>query len=443
MTITPWGDAAQLRSRKLTPGSRMPRELVGRSQRERLFAATVAVVAQKGYEAMRVADLVELSGVSRSTFYEHFSDKRECFLATADAIVELAVGPIAQALDRHGPGDRRLRSGLETFVELVVDYPAAARMYLVEIYAAGPEGAERVDRGLRTLERIVRRNLGDFPDRAAMPSDLIRAILGGLRRIVQTRLRQGREAELPAMVPDLWRWMSSYRTPRERLRRARPRPMSPAPPRYVAHDQAERILRAVAVTVEEKGYPAVTVADIARTAATSLSTFYAHFANKEEALLAALDSIQAQALAATLPPFERAPDWPRAVRAGLYALFDYTAVQPAWANLGYVAIFSAGVRALERGDRAVAAFHGALADGFTLAPETPLIAAEAIGGAVHALMYEHVRSRGAERMTALAPTATFLALAPFIGTDAACAIANEPDDSRGRARAAEPSVGGD
>jgi AcrR family transcriptional regulator len=434
MTTTPWGDAAQLRSRKLFPGSRMPREDVARSQRERLFAATVDVVARKGYEGMRVADLVELSGVSRSTFYEHFSDKRQCFLAAAEAIAALAMGSIAGALDRDGPGDQRLQAGLETLVELIVEHPAAARLCIVEIYAAGSEGAQRVDRGLSALERIVRRHTGDFPERADMPSELVRAIIGGLRRVIQTRLRQGREGELPALVPDLWRWMVSYRTTPQRLRRPRARSASPA--RYVANDQRERILNALAVTVADKGYPAMTVADIVRTAGASLSTFYAHFPNKEEAFLAALDSIKTQSIAAALPAYTGASDWPHAVRAGLQALVDYVAVQPPWAYLGLVAVYTAGPRALARNDELGAAFQGALAAGYEHSPDTSAIAAEAISGATYALMSDQFRARGAERLGAIVPSATFLSLAPFIGADAACGVANEPDDSPRSSRAA-------
>src|ERR1700761_8154472 len=88
MVKTPWGDAATLRERKLRPGRGTPREEAERNQRERLFAAMVATVAEKGYEATTVADLVELSGVSRSAFYRHFADKQACFLAAVEAIVD-------------------------------------------------------------------------------------------------------------------------------------------------------------------------------------------------------------------------------------------------------------------------------------------------------------------------------------------------------------------
>ena len=43
----------------------------------------MASVAERGYAASTVADLVALSGVSRGDFYKHFANKEECFLGDA------------------------------------------------------------------------------------------------------------------------------------------------------------------------------------------------------------------------------------------------------------------------------------------------------------------------------------------------------------------------
>ena len=81
----------------MRPGRGMPREEAERNHRERLFAAMVAWVVEKGYEATRVADLVELSGISRSAFYRQFADKKECFLAAAEELIEPTVAIMEQA----------------------------------------------------------------------------------------------------------------------------------------------------------------------------------------------------------------------------------------------------------------------------------------------------------------------------------------------------------
>ena len=94
MVLTPWGDSSELRGRMLRPGRGTPPEEAERNQRERLFAAMVATVAENGYEATTVADLVKLSGVSRSAFYRHFEDKQACFLAAIESLVEPALAMV-------------------------------------------------------------------------------------------------------------------------------------------------------------------------------------------------------------------------------------------------------------------------------------------------------------------------------------------------------------
>src|ERR1700679_761109 len=99
MVLTPWGHSEELRERKLRPDPGAPREDVVANQKERLFGAMVAVVAEKGYRATTVADLAAVSGVSSRTFYDLFADKQACFLATMEAIIGAA---IAYATRRAG-----------------------------------------------------------------------------------------------------------------------------------------------------------------------------------------------------------------------------------------------------------------------------------------------------------------------------------------------------
>src|SRR6478736_1039057 len=68
MAVTPWGETDLLRSQKLRPGPGTAPEKVERSQRQRLIAATVAAVGERGYEATRVEDILAIAGVSRNSF---------------------------------------------------------------------------------------------------------------------------------------------------------------------------------------------------------------------------------------------------------------------------------------------------------------------------------------------------------------------------------------
>jgi AcrR family transcriptional regulator len=426
MVRTPWGDARELRAGRLSPGPGTAPEEVSRSQRERLFGAMVAVVSEKGYEATRVSDLLELSGVSRKAFYEHFADKRECFLAAVESLVEAGTAIMLHGYNTPGEWEQRVQTGLEAFTQLLVAQPAAARMCFVEIYAAGEPAIELVDRTFSDFEKVLQGALEETEDRAGTPPQIVRALIGGLRKVIHTRLHRGQEADLEGIAPALTEWAMTYYPPPEPLRKGRrPKRTADGEVRALAeHDQAERIMRAMAEVVAERGYAETTLDEIVSRASCSLATFYSYFADKEEAMLATLDRGGALLLATVLPAFRRGGEWPQAVRTALGAMLSYAIEEPAFAKLGAVDVYAAGRRALEQRDQVMEGMGLLLADGYKVSPGASPIAAEAIGGAIYALTYDQVLAGGPESLPEIAPLATYIALTPFLGPEEACRVAN-------------------
>lgn len=424
MVQTPWGDAGQLRERKLRPGRGTPREEAERNQRERLFAAMVATVAQKGYEATTVADIVALSGVSRSAFYRHFDDKQACFLAAVEAMVEPTLKRLGTD-ESAPPGIERARQAFMSLIETIVSQPAASKMCIVEIYAAGPEGAALVDRSMEAATDLAAGLLEQVPERKGMPRELVRAIVGGIQKVIHKRLYRGQEKELLELAPQLWEWLFRYPVPPGPLKATRRRAVKTVPfaERQATANPPERILRALAAVVAEKGYPDTTVAEIVDRAATSQRTFYEHFKNKEDAIVAALDSGSAHMLAAALPAFRRAADWKHAVHDTQEAMFAFGAEEPEYARLGGVEMYAAGKRALDQREVVTEGMEGLLAPGYELKPDTPPIAAEAIGGALYSLLYDHVNKKGPETLPDIVPTVVYVTLAPFLDAEDAYEVA--------------------
>jgi AcrR family transcriptional regulator len=426
MVQTPWGDSDRLRERRLAPGRNSSRDLARENQRRRLFAAMVGAVAERGYEATRVEDLVELSGVSRKAFYEHFECKRDCFLAVLGELMGDGVALVRGHYDGDGEWEPRVRAALEAIMALLEAQPAAARLCFVDAYAAGPEAMRLVEVAFDDFAALVGRGLDGMPERAGMPPEIVRAIVGGLRKVIHTRLHSGREETLAGLAEPLWQWGLSYYPPPEALRRPQRRasPEAGGGRHRGELDQAERIIRALAALAAENGYPAVTIAEIAERAGVSISTFYSYFANKEEALLAALDAGSAQMLAAMLPAYRRAPDWPRAVRMGIGATFAFGVTEPDYAHLGAIEVYEAGRRALEQRDQIMEGLQSLIEPGYEYAPDASPIAAEAIAGAIYALIYDQVKAGGPASLPEIAPLATYVVLCPFIGPSEACEVAN-------------------
>jgi AcrR family transcriptional regulator len=414
---TPWGDAAGLRERRLYPGAGTPAEEVAKNQRGRLFAAAVAIAAEKGYEAMTVADILKMSGVSRSAFYQHFQNKAECVTAAAAELIEPALASLST---RSGDGEvRDPREMFEGFFAAIRGQPSASRVCFVELHAAGEEGEALADRAFEALaERIV-----ELGEEGSIGPGLARTLVGGLRKLIHTRLLRGEDKELVEVVPELWQWLNSIAAPPEPLitpRRARAAPG----PGFQGYTPAERIARAVAALVAEKGYGAVSTDDIAAAASISLTTFYEHFADKRDAVLGALEMSGAQIMALAVPAARRASGWQEGVRALYEAICHYFAAEPAMAQLALVGVYGAGPQALERRDRAIDSLTKMLSPGLEENPGAPMISAEAIGATVYALMREQLRSEGPESLAVVVPLATYITLVSFVGPTQALAIAN-------------------
>jgi AcrR family transcriptional regulator len=374
----------------------------------------VATVAEKGYEATTVADLVELSGVSRSAFYRHFEDKEACFLAAIEAMVEPALTTLA--VDPENAGMEQARAAFAFFIQLVVDQPAAAKMCIVEVYAAGPEGAALIDRTMQRVEKAAKALLDQVPDKKGLPEEIAHAIVGGVQKVIHKRLYRDQVDQLPGLVDQLWDWIFCYPVPPGPLKATRRRTVKTVPfeQRQALANPPERILRALAAVVAEKGYPDTTVADVVEKASTSQRTFYENFKNKEDSIVAALDSGSAHMLAAALPAFRRAPDWKHAVHDTIEAMFAFGAEEPEYARMGGVEMYAAGKRALDQREVVTEGMEGLLAPGYELKPDTPPIAAEAVGGALYSLLYDHVNRKGPETLPQIVPILVYVTLAPFL-----------------------------
>src|SRR5271167_3945286 len=79
---------------------------VARNQRIRIHGGMIEAVTTRGYSQTSVKLVVGLAGVSRRSFYEQFSGKEECFLATFDLIANRAVKLLTEAY-RTAEGDQR------------------------------------------------------------------------------------------------------------------------------------------------------------------------------------------------------------------------------------------------------------------------------------------------------------------------------------------------
>src|SRR5690349_22714524 len=99
--------------------------------------------AELGYLETNVQDVIDRAGVSRPTFYEHFSNKEDCFLAAFDTSAE-RLRKTVHAAAREGKEWRdRVRLGLEALLGFATRDPDTARTMVVEARAASAAAVRR------------------------------------------------------------------------------------------------------------------------------------------------------------------------------------------------------------------------------------------------------------------------------------------------------------
>jgi AcrR family transcriptional regulator len=172
------------------------------TRRQLILEAMVRVVGRKGYKATSVADTIEEAGVSRTTFYKHFEDKHECFLAAYDLVVERVLREVIANCDGKQDWLVRVRVGLATIVEMFALDPELARTAIVEVAAAGAEARRR------HWDAIVRFTefLEDGKELAGgreLPDNIALMAAGAVSGLIFDELLTGRAERLPDLLPDL------------------------------------------------------------------------------------------------------------------------------------------------------------------------------------------------------------------------------------------------
>lgn len=184
---------------------KLPSDLVRAIQRERLIVAMLNAAAELGYLETNVQDVIDRAGVSRPTFYEHFSNKEDCFLAAFDSSAERLRKKVQAAAGKGGDVWRdRIRFALEALLRFASHEPDTARTMVVEARAASAAAVRRrvelMDDFARCLQTEAEVLLpGDRTQTAVTAS----GIVGGVESLLYSRLCKQEFGQLEALLPSL------------------------------------------------------------------------------------------------------------------------------------------------------------------------------------------------------------------------------------------------
>jgi AcrR family transcriptional regulator len=190
--------------------SRLPTPEVRASQRERLERAVIAAVAESGYAAVTVADIVRRAKVSRVAFYAHFRGKEDCFLDATGLGRQLLIGRVidaARATGEDAADEEVMRAGCRAFLAFLAEEPAFARVFYIDMFAAGQAAVARFHDAMEQFAEINRkwhdRARKRHPEWQAVPDGAYLALAGASRELASSLVRAGRTSDLPELEDTL------------------------------------------------------------------------------------------------------------------------------------------------------------------------------------------------------------------------------------------------
>lgn len=164
------------------------------NQRRRIFEGLAAALAYHGYEDTKIADVIELAGLSRATFYEHFKGKEICFAAAYEDGVERLAAAVEAAAEGERSWEAQVSAGLRAGLELLAADPPLAHLLLVEALAAARPARLEHERSLERLAEALRPPSGRP---GAAPEETLRLLAGGLASHLSGRVLAGEAERLP------------------------------------------------------------------------------------------------------------------------------------------------------------------------------------------------------------------------------------------------------
>jgi AcrR family transcriptional regulator len=180
-----------------------PRFLTAGDTRSRLLTAMAIAVGERGYAGTTVADVVRIARASRRTFYHHFEDRAECFLALGDELTEYGVELVAAARARPLPWRERIEVALETYLQACAATPGLTRSYLLELFAIGDRGLAHRRLAMRRwaaeLLALVEDCRRDHPELNPMSPETAMAIVGAVWELSLLATEEGRAPDVPAI----------------------------------------------------------------------------------------------------------------------------------------------------------------------------------------------------------------------------------------------------
>jgi AcrR family transcriptional regulator len=167
--------------------------------RARLLDGLAKSIAERGYRATTVADIVRHARTSKRTFYSEFEDKEQCFVELLRADHEQLIAAIRTAVDPETDWRVQIRQAATAYVDHIGARPEITLSWIRELPALGAPVRSIQRSAMSGLTELLV-DLSDSPgfrraELAPVRRELAVILLGGLRELTALTVEDGLPTE--------------------------------------------------------------------------------------------------------------------------------------------------------------------------------------------------------------------------------------------------------
>jgi TetR/AcrR family transcriptional regulator len=418
---------------RLSPGPGKSAAEVDAHQRTRIHGAMVDLAAESGYAAVTMREITQVSGVSSRAFYEHFSGKEDCFFDAYDRIVHRIIKRIITARAGEQGSRRRIRLAFREFAQELEREPSAARLALIEIYRAGPEGLRRARRAEGLLEAIVAEGFGHLNDQNLAQAMVIDGITVGVIGAARSTVINDFAVSGAELGDGLASWALSFsqeaiaelgRLDRQAVSAHNQSKAKPVWPSSRAHssrtDSRDLILSAITKLAALVDYEHLSVQLIQKAAGLSRKDFKSHFSSIDDCLFSAFEYRVSCVLSDARDLEVLESSWEEQRYLSIVSLCLQIEGDHLLHRLCLLALRATGAGMLSCFENIQSEIAGLI---YSFAPRacgpSNKVTADASASAVWGIILRQLGREYGERFPACVATLAFLALAPDVGATGA------------------------
>lgn len=199
--------AQERTGQQLPPGRHgLPRDYVMHNQRERILNAVIELIPEVGYAELTVEAVVTRAGISRRTFYQHFTNKETAFLAAYEAAAAQTIEVIEKTQQPDEDLCEQVAATLRAALDFLAGHPNQAYVLVVEALAVSPTAVEKRNAALQVVIELLHRSTCTLAaEQGIEPPPMLSAetMVGGLVEVIYNRVQRGETSTLPQLFPDL------------------------------------------------------------------------------------------------------------------------------------------------------------------------------------------------------------------------------------------------